>query len=91
MIIHLFCFIAFSFLVCIQFVHSFYHRKGTYKPPRYQQKSVTKPWHERGKSAARLYRLSQNLPGGVGRFCIRLQEHAKGGWQVFSDFAATFS
>ena len=31
------------------------------------------------------------LPRGVGRFCIRLQEHAKGGWLVFSDFVATFS
>ena len=28
--------------------------------------------------------FQQFMPTPPGRFCIRLQEHAKGGWQVFS-------
>ena len=33
----------------------------------------------------------QFMPTPPGRFCIRLQEYAKGGWQVFFSAAATFS
>ncbi len=67
----------------MQLVAHLQHHVARYAVGPHQRKNVAKAWHERDKCVARLYCLSQNLPGGVGRFCIHLQEHAKGGWQVF--------